>query len=187
MDNVCVNEDKVITQNQTLADKELVFQVVREYWIQPMYIRRKYADNLAMLMRTHLESWKASSLTWVDKYMSLSDKLLKPYGYVEETDYISHGFSYPDTLAYKMETIPWSSWDNICRFKRLKYLDLHIPGTLTTFCHSCYPLLKNDTNISNICYHPGNPTIFDNENSESNESSENSESNESSENSDEED
>ena len=45
-------------------------------------------------------------------------------------------------------------------YARLKYLDLHIPGTLKTFCHSCYPLLRNGTTITNICYHPGDPFSF---------------------------
>ena len=135
-----VIEDNVITtQNKTFVDKELAFKIVREYWLH--WIRRKYADNLKEVIN-----------------MQFSDILLAPYGYVEESDYCCHGFSQYKTLAYRMEnTRSSSSWDVTCRYIRLKYLDLHIPGTLRTFCHSCYPLLRNGTTITNICYHPGDP------------------------------
>ena len=158
--NVCVNEDNIPIENETFVDKELAFEVVREYWLH--WIRRKYADNLKEVIYYNLETYRSPSLTWADKFMHFSDILLTPHGYVEETDYICHGFSGPETLAYRMEnTRSSSSWDVTCRYIRLKYLDLHIPGTLRTFCHSCYPLLRNRTIITNVCYHPGNPLFYD--------------------------
>ena len=175
--NVCVNKDNVSNQNKTFVNKELEIEVVREYWLH--WIRRKYADNLKEVINIHLESWRSPSLTWVDQFMIFSDILLAPYGYVEESDHICHGFSQYKTLAYRMEnTRSSSSWDVTCRYIRLKYLDLHIPGTLRTFCHSCYPLLRNGTTITNICYHPGDPLSFYDESEEENENEEENESEE---------